>query len=44
LKNADGTIQSVFRVIGNNGSLCGDSLVEHVGLGDVKSVAGLTVT
>jgi hypothetical protein len=44
LKNADGTDRSVFRVIGNNGSFGGNSLVEHVGLGNAESVARLTVT
>jgi hypothetical protein len=44
LKGADGTSRSVFRVIGNNGSFGGNSLVEHIGLGDAKSVARLTIS
>jgi len=44
LKGTDGTIRSIFRVIGNNGSFGGNSLVELVGLGDTKSVARLTIS
>ncbi len=44
LKAADGSTRSIFRVIGNNGSFGGNSLVELVGLGDAKSVARLTVS
>jgi hypothetical protein len=43
LKGTDGTPRSIFRVIGNNGSFGGNSLVELVGLGDAKSVSRLTV-
>jgi hypothetical protein len=44
INGADGSTRSVFRVIGNNGSFGGNSLVELVGLGEAKSVARLTVT
>jgi hypothetical protein len=44
LTGTDGTSRSIFRVIGNNGSFGGNSLVESLGLGDVKSVARLTVS
>ncbi|MFI5454110.1 MAG: FG-GAP-like repeat-containing protein [Isosphaerales bacterium] len=44
LKGADGTPRSIFRVIGNNGSFGGNSLVETIGLADARSVVRLTVT
>ena len=44
LKTPDGQSRSIYRVVGNNGSFGGNSLVELIGLGDAKSVARLTVT
>jgi FG-GAP-like repeat/ASPIC and UnbV len=44
LKGADGTTRSIHRVIGNNGSFGGNSLVELIGLGDSSEVDRLTVT
>jgi hypothetical protein len=44
LKGADGQARSIFRVIGNNSSFGGNSLVEFLGLGDARSVARLTVS
>ena len=41
---ASGSSRSIHRVIGNNGSFGGNSLVESIGLGDAKSVDRLTVT
>ncbi len=37
-------MRSIHRVIGNNGSFGGNSLVESIGLLDAKSVDRLTVT
>ena len=39
-----GGIRSIHRVIGNNGSFGGNSLVESIGLLDARSVNSLTVT
>ncbi len=39
-----GGIRSIHRVIGNNGSFGGNTLVESIGLLDAKSVDSLTVT
>ena len=44
LKAPDGHSRSIHRVIGNNGSFGGNSLVETIGLGDATSVSRLTVT
>jgi hypothetical protein len=44
LEPAGGPPRSIFRTIGTNGSFGGNSLVESIGLGDVPSVARLTVT
>jgi hypothetical protein len=44
LKAADGSTRSIHRVIGNNGSFGGNSLVEFVGLGDAAVVDSLTVS
>jgi hypothetical protein len=44
LKAPDGGSRSIHRVIGNNGSFGGNSLVEFVGLGDAASVGQLTVS
>jgi hypothetical protein len=43
LKAPAGT-RSIYRTIGTNGSFGGNSLVETIGLADVKSVARLTVS
>jgi hypothetical protein len=39
-----GGSRSIHRVIGNNGSFGGNSLVESIGLGDARSADSLTVT
>ena len=39
-----GAARTVRRVIGNNGSFGGNSLVELIGLGDDKEVAELEIT
>jgi FG-GAP-like repeat/ASPIC and UnbV len=44
LTGSDGKTRSIYRVIGNNGSFGGNSLVESIGLGDDRSVGKLTVT
>jgi hypothetical protein len=44
LKGSDGVSRAIYRVIGNNGSFGGNSLVETIGLGDASSVIGLTVS
>jgi hypothetical protein len=44
LKSPDGNTRSVYRTIGTNGSFGGNSLVETIGLGDIKSVGRLTVS
>jgi hypothetical protein len=44
LVRADGTTRSIHRVIGNNGSFGGNSLVESIGLLDATTVDLLTVT
>ncbi len=44
LKGSDGKLRSIDRVIGNNGSFGGNSLVESIGLGDNASVVRLTVS
>jgi hypothetical protein len=44
LMQPGGALRSINRVVGNNASFGGNSLVETVGLGDVSSVARLTVT
>jgi hypothetical protein len=44
LRGSDGTARSIYRVIGNNGSFGGNSLVESIGLGDANSVEQLTVS
>ncbi len=43
LKPAGRGMRSIRRVVGNNGSFGGNTLVETIGLGDEKSVASLTV-
>jgi hypothetical protein len=43
VKGPDGKSRSIYRVIGNNGSFGGNSLVESIGLGDATSVSRLTV-
>ncbi len=43
LKQPDGTSRSIYRTVGNNGSFGGNSLIETIGLGNVASVARLTV-
>jgi FG-GAP-like repeat/ASPIC and UnbV len=43
LELAGGGTRSIHRVVGNNGSFGGNTLVETIGLGDTKSVASLTV-
>ncbi len=44
LKRPDGSTRSVHRVIGNNGSFGGNSLVELIGLSETPLVDRLTVT
>jgi FG-GAP-like repeat/ASPIC and UnbV len=44
VKARDGSLRSIHRVIGNNGSFGGNSLVEFLGLGDATSVSRLTIT
>ncbi len=44
LKGPDGGSRSIYRVIGNNGSFGGNSLVETIGLRDATAVARLTVS
>jgi hypothetical protein len=44
LKGDDGAPRSIHRVIGNNGSFGGNSLVELIGLGNAKSIDRLTVS
>jgi hypothetical protein len=44
LKGTEGTMRSIYRTIGNNGSFGGNSLVETIGLRDLASVAELTVS
>ena len=43
VKGADGSLRSIYRTIGNNGSFGGNSLVESIGLLDATSVAELEV-
>ncbi len=40
----DGATRSIHRVVGNNGSFGGNSLVETIGLGEATTVARLTVS
>ncbi len=40
----DGTSRSIYRTIGNNSSFGGNTLVEHLGLGDGGRVTELTIT
>jgi hypothetical protein len=44
LTGADGAARSIYRVIGNNGSFGGNSLVETIGLSDATHVTELTVS
>src|SRR5262249_50271927 len=44
VKGADGKVRSIHRMVGSNGSFGGNSLVEHVGLLDARSVAQVMVT
>jgi hypothetical protein len=44
LKGDDGNTRSIYRVIGNNGSFGGNSLVESIGLANQNSIDRLTVT
>ena len=44
LEGDDGLSRSIYRMIGTNGSFGGNSLVETIGLGEVTSVARLTVS
>jgi hypothetical protein len=44
VKGADGRSRSLYRVIGNNGSFGGNSLVELIGLGPETAVAQLTIS
>ena len=43
IKHAGGSMQVIHRTIGNNSSFGGNSLVEHLGLGDAATVAKLTI-
>jgi hypothetical protein len=43
IKLPDGTTRAVHRVVGNNGSFGGNTLVETIGLGASESVAKLTI-
>lgn len=44
VKGKDGATRSIHRVIGNNGSFGGNSLVELIGLGDATVVDWVTIT
>jgi FG-GAP-like repeat/ASPIC and UnbV len=44
LKGTEGTVRSIYRTIGNNGSFGGNSLVETIGLTDATRVDELTVS
>lgn len=44
LPSSGGQTRSIYRVVGNNGSFGGNSLVELIGLVDAKSVPRLTIT
>jgi len=44
LVEPDGKQRSIYRMVGNNGSFGGNSLVEHLGLGASTQVAKLSVT
>jgi hypothetical protein len=44
LKTSDNGSRSIHRVIGNNGSFGGNSLVEFIGLGDADAVTQLTIS
>jgi hypothetical protein len=44
VERADGSTRTIHRLIGNNGSFGGNSLVEHLGLGEATSLARLTIT
>jgi hypothetical protein len=43
LKGPNGALRAIHRVVGNNGSFGGNSLVESIGLGDATAVDTLTV-
>ncbi len=44
LRLAGGSTRAIHRVVGNNGSFGGNTLVETIGLGDAISIASVTVT
>jgi hypothetical protein len=44
VKGPGGSSRSVYRTVGNNSSFGGNSLVEHIGLGDATRVAALEVS
>ncbi len=43
-KGRDGHSQSIYRVVGNNGSFGGNSLVESIGLGDASTASQVIVS
>jgi tetratricopeptide (TPR) repeat protein len=43
IRDPDGTLRSIHRTIGTNGSFGGNSLVELIGIGSARSVEKLTV-
>jgi hypothetical protein len=43
-KGAGGSLRSVYRTVGNNGSFGGNPWVQLIGLGDARTVSRLTVT
>ena len=43
MKRADGSEQTIYRTIGNNSSFGGNSLAEHIGLGDAEIVSMLEI-
>jgi ASPIC and UnbV len=44
VKGTDGSVRSIYRTVGTNGSFGGNSLVETIGLTDATRVTGLTVS
>ena len=44
IKNADGSIRSIYRTVGNNSSFGGNSLVELIGLSGATNVAAIEVS
>ena len=44
IREPDGKLRSIHRMVGTNGSFGGNSLVELIGIGEARDVAQLTVT